>query len=56
MDDVKQMSIRADPTTRENKQEKEKTRHLLALVIFYLKENIKIFQSKLKCYLLVIII
>lgn len=48
MDDVKQMSVRADPTTTENKQEKKKKKAFIALLSFFLKENIKILQSKLK--------
>jgi len=59
MDDVEQMSIRADPTTRENKQGKKK--RLIFYYLFYsfftpLKEKITVLHSKLRCYLLVIII
>lgn len=45
MDDVKQMSIRADPTTTENKQEKLKSFISFGL-FFYLKENIKVLQAE----------
>lgn len=34
MDDVQQMSIRADPTTRENKEEKKKKFGILLSVVF----------------------
>lgn len=35
MDDVKQMSVRADPTTTENKQEKKKKKSIYSFVEFF---------------------
>lgn len=35
MDDVQQMSIRADPTTRENKEGKKKKIGILLSVVFF---------------------